>query len=937
MVIAKYGADWQYLSDEHEEIARLLGEMLDDYGNGQLDHLSYAVIGTFGVGKTQFLFHIFKTAKEKGLLPLYWIAEDLFREVITSSSETATPGDIYQLIEQKVENLKKALSEKNEAKVWEILDPRGKLRNDTPELVDLIIKEFSRPEVYDNKIVLLVDELEGQYGVLQEKTQTKDRSPLRDWLESKSYLKFLAFAPAGIYELGGADRGRVKRIVLPPADTDYIRKNLVKDAGRSNACWWLSRGKARQLFKACEVLNRRGPVADADVASRILKQELDWIGQAPTQVPPAFTSAIEPSKIPILLSLCPREGQNSRRYVIDVSKLRTGQLADKLIEAFAINKDNAMLISEYFKRTVKTLSNEDNFTYIENEELPELFCLVFDHLLEYEHGSPEVSGNLGEILNLYEKVGREKAALYGIIGTLWELKETKFQLPLTIGEIRKTFPFPTMNPIIKNYIPIEMKKKWTGKGLPLWKWTEGYTTLLFFVSERDFVNYSEKDEFLSLAIPDSKAVLCLFSTGETLNEKKPLFNWLEQASKLRFAELPSLLSDFLLSASGEIQGEIPGDLSLCLKNFKSNNDVLLSRKTEIYSEAIDEIKVNLVPKPQVFDKGALPDVDTIWGEGHMDRDIAVIGISLSFIDVSSQEKQLLAETREFFRSGREGRGNGDLNPLMGRGGYIALCNELLPRYGRKKELKDSEPLGRLKGYWRDDERNMLADLSRILPLEHFLKLNHNENMNRLLEAFWKSVRKEFDSNGLEDLIQRYQREINPALDDCSSLEIEARADLGISGIDFGEKEKIIKAKDSIKRFSEIAQDSVKDDGDASRYIKSVIDTLMSVMTESFEKDMRSLLSSSGSSRRSVGDLKKVAVDLLQNFWEYRKAVKYLGIKEDDMKKIVSEQMLIGGHPTLLELETLTKEKKEFLEDISKNLGLLNKKLDGLQNIFKMEV
>lgn len=175
MVIARYDVEWQYLSKDHEEIANKLSKMLSEYVDEELEHLAYAVIGTFGVGKTQLLFHIFKCSKDKGLLPLYFIAEDLLREVISAEkSDVITPGDIYTLIEEKVKNLKKALSEKNEDKVREILDPRGKLKSDVPEIVDVILKEFSGPNVSNVKVVLLVDELEGQYGVLQEKVQTKD-------------------------------------------------------------------------------------------------------------------------------------------------------------------------------------------------------------------------------------------------------------------------------------------------------------------------------------------------------------------------------------------------------------------------------------------------------------------------------------------------------------------------------------------------------------------------------------------------------------------------------------------------------------------------------------------------------------------------------------------------------------------------------------------
>lgn len=933
MVIARYQIDWQYLSKDHEEIAKKLSKILDHHVNEQLDHLAYAIIGTFGAGKTQLLYHIFKCAKNKQLLPLYFIAEDLFREVISSTDKVFTPGNIYTFIEEKVGNIKRALSENNVEIVRKILDPRGKLKNDVPELVNVLIKDFSRPDVNGTKVVLLIDELEGQYGVLQEKVQTRDRSPLREWLESINYVKFLAFAPAGIYELGGADRDRVKRIVLPPADIEYVRENLIKDIGKSNACWWLSRGKARQLFKACEVLKEKSNIIEADAASRIIKMELDSIGQAPTQVPAAETSRIDPSKIPFLLYLCPIKGETAKRYVIDINTLDTGELADKLIEAFDVRKDNAILISEYFRRTVKALSDDKGITYIEDRDLPEMFCLVFDHLLEYEHGSPELSATLGEILNLYERVKKEGAALYGIIGILWELKETIWQLPLTIGEIRKAFPFPTMNPIVKNYIPSEMKKKWEGKKLPVWKWTEGDISILFFASERDFMNYSEKDEFLSLTLPNGKGTLCLFPTGEMLKEKKPLFNWLEKNEKLKFIELPPLLSDFLLSAAGEIEGEVPGDLHLYLKSFKENKeDILLSRKSEIYSEAINEIIRSYFLRPNAYSKGTPPDAVDVWGKTKIrDRDPMVAGVALAFADLTSKQKQLLAEIMELFKGGREGKGIGDLRPLLPSGGLPTLADDLLPRYGRRRELKDSEPISRLKGYWRNHERGELVELARILSLEHFLKLHSDEDMRRLLEALWRTVRLEFDFKGIETLIQTFEKDVLPVLKECHKLERDGVSNFGLSGINFEAKENLVKAKDGFEKLLKVAQAAVVDEGSASPLVRYLVKIFMRALN--VESDIRELESFLSSAKRALEELNAAGNNLRKNFWEYSKATKFLGMSEENIGELVSKQMKIGGTPTLQKLQNEATENKEYLERINTSLGQLNNKLDELYRVF----
>jgi len=92
MSVADYNRKWEYLSKEHEIKDKEVQEILNKYrDNKPLKYMAYAVLGTYGVGKTQFLYHIHKLAIEKGILPLYFLAEDLFREIITEN-RTWTPG-----------------------------------------------------------------------------------------------------------------------------------------------------------------------------------------------------------------------------------------------------------------------------------------------------------------------------------------------------------------------------------------------------------------------------------------------------------------------------------------------------------------------------------------------------------------------------------------------------------------------------------------------------------------------------------------------------------------------------------------------------------------------------------------------------------------------------------------------------------------------------
>jgi hypothetical protein len=929
MPVADYNREWEHLSIEHETKHFEVKEILSSYiGNKPLKYMAYAILGTYGVGKTQFLYHVHKLAIEKGVIPLYFLAEDLFREVITEN-QTWTPGNVYNLIEDKISKLKEFLSKKVSAEIQNILDPRGKIRKDSPELVERVLEQFSGRVSEEDKITLLVDELEGQYGNLQRLVQSRDRSPLREWLESKSHLKFLAFAPAGIYELGGADRDRVKRIVLPAADTKYIREKLIRDAGKSNSCWWLSRGKARQLFKCVDVISKRDSIDEASIVSRILKQELDSIGQPPTEVPPAVTDKIRPSKIPFLLRLSPVPGEKRRRYVINAGELRTGEFAEKLIEAFRIAKDNAVLISEYFKKTLHALSDSEWITYIDEDDLPELFCLVLDHFLEYEHGDPELSKRFGEILSLYEKSKKESAAIYGIIGRLWELRETEYQLPLAIGEIRGAFPFPTMNPVVKNYVPEEMKKKWEGRGLPLWIWKEGTTTILFFASARDLKAYSETDEFLSLSLPDGSGLLSLLPPDEeiTKEEKGFLLKWLEENAKLKIIKLQPLLTDFLLSASGELF-EIPGGFQETLRDFKQNKeDILLSRKSEIYGKAIDDTVTDELPRPTIFCSETPPDATAIWGKGQIEREISVGGIALAFSKLKPEERNILVDLRELFKGGREGRGEGDLHILLpSKGGYSTLVDDLLPRLGRKKELKDAEPVARLRGYWRENEKRNLENLARILPLKDFLKLHPEEDINRLLEALWRVTRVNFEVGKIDELLEKLQKDIIPTLKMCRDLE-KMVVGLGSSGVDFGDYEQWVKSLPSFERLSEILSKSTN----ASSLVKTITMLLVENI-EDIDSDIRILSNLCRNAKRALAELRESAENLEKNFSEYKKAVKFIGVSKKDLKKMIDEQTKMAGVRKIERTKEEANEIKDYLDTVSAQLAELEQKLDQLQGV-----
>lgn len=938
-ILADYEAEWEHLSKPHEDVEKRIETILNQYSQAPNSEFkwSYAVIGTFGAGKTQLLYHIFKKSVERGLLPLYFVAEDLFREIISKDTgQTWFPGTLNALVAEKVERARDSLTRSDVQALKEVLNPRNE---NTTKMMEELINQFSGDQCLPRTVVLL-DELEQQYGTLQDNVEAKDRSPLREWFEGKGHLKFVALAPAGIYEMGGADQTRVDRIVIPPADVSYIReKYLPQNPGKANACWWLSRGKPRHLFKAYEKLKQLDTDSlEAPAIHLLVRDELDSIGQEPSRVPPAVLEGIPANRCRLLLNLAPIEGETRRRFVIDAHNLDTGLFAEKLreaFEAFKLKREDAALIGGYFKMVTKALSDESGFSYVDLDDLPELLGLTLDLFLEYEHASPQVKGRLRELMSLYE--GLRQPNLFVSLPPLWDSRESSKQLPFSVRQIREAFPFPVMNPMVKNYVPKDIESKLEGQGLPIWKWEEGSIAVLFFASWRDFETYSRKDEFYSLVLPDSKGLLCILPVEQVEGERTILHKWLEQNGKLKIAPAPPLLADFLFSAAGEIQSTIPGELTEILTRFQEDKtDVILSRKSRIYSEAIhDLVRTNLLI-PASFCRQLPPYADSVWGNSQIGNPaIAVPGCALAFGNMNPTERVSLARLQELFKSGKEGRGAGPLHPFIvrPRAGHTSVVDDLVPRYDTRGEVRNSPAVARLKEYFGVAEKE-LSELARLLTLQDFLKLSDEENRRRLVEAFWRAVRGEFDEEGLDSLTERMEREVVPIVREASQLEAEVINHLALEGIDFDDAEDIVRAKDGLEKLLGNAKDVAQDRGSGAPLVRNLYRLLMSQLLDNIDKDLRNLSSSLGSSKTAVSSIKGVSEDLKKNFWEHGKAAQFAEIKEEDINSLVSQETRIEGRLSLGELEEEIRARITSLEGVSESLASLERTLTKLETAIR---
>src|SRR5687767_7932291 len=81
-ILPYYEMEFQPLSKRHEGLLGRTENLLLDYAAGTRIHPTYALIGTFGAGKTQLLYHLHRSALLRGLVPIHILAEDLFDAVI---------------------------------------------------------------------------------------------------------------------------------------------------------------------------------------------------------------------------------------------------------------------------------------------------------------------------------------------------------------------------------------------------------------------------------------------------------------------------------------------------------------------------------------------------------------------------------------------------------------------------------------------------------------------------------------------------------------------------------------------------------------------------------------------------------------------------------------------------------------------------------------
>ena len=929
-IVADVKQDWESLSDDHEKLTNHVGEILDKYVMGEEADLSFLITGVFGIGKTLLMIHIFKECLNKGLLPLYVLAEDIFGTIAEGR-----PGDLKRKTNNFVSSFVECFKDEDYEEIRTLIRAeKGELKNDL-----LNILEHNQGKVkHAGKVVLLVDELEDEYKSIKEKIGT---DPLRLLLQDKSYLKFLSLTPSGVYGLGGADESRLQKLNIPPVSIEYIRTKIEDiSVGKANALWWVSRGIPRHVIKNRERIKNISEM-DGDYKIGQTLDALDRIGKEPGRVSAVDLGFItDQSRIKHLIDLLPRTYQTYKGFTIN-KDLVEGELSNILQNVFGLSDNDekrkfALMISHYFKLVAMTISDENFNAYLEGNEINEFMGLSLDILLENEYKSSIVEKNMVQLLDIYEKIKDGTILLTTLITNQIDgvsFTDLEKKLPFAIREIRRLFPLPMANPIIKSN-PKEVIRDVEGRGKPVCKVDEN---AIFFASYRDFEQYLGTDEFKDKALPDEKYLMVLlpeerFSEYESViqnptSKNEQLLKWLDESKKLRVVKLPPSIKLFLLSLYG-YENRVPFDIQDVASQIKTSLDPLLQKKFELYYVALQELIEDSKLTPKYFFKHKIEPkgVGDVWGASQITEDnvdVAVAGLSQAFRSISPIDKSKLISLRELFRT-KERRGK--LANIKVGHALPTLADDLLPRKDRKGNLVDAPSVESLKEFWGKDTKENLEKLAILLPFQEFKKLNPDPSYKRILEAFWRAIREEFNVEPLDDLKRRLN-EILSRIEYVLKVGRNARKNFKF-GIILDEKyQNIVKSLEGIKELTKISSND--------KLLNYILQLYLDGVLNKIESDGNALYNDVGRIDSRLESLEIRINEVMDSIKDKKEVLDFIKDKTSytELKQEIESLKKIENDLSLSDTEIELRERVSLMDTIFSKFGELEMKLNALKEKF----
>jgi len=309
---------------------------------------------------------------------------------------------------------------------------------------------------------------------------------------------------------------------------------------------------------------------------------------------------------------------------------------------------------------------------------------------------------------------------------------------------------------------------------------------------------------------------------------------------------------------------------------------------------------------------------------------------LAFTDLATEQKTLLARLRELYKGGREGRGAGDLTKLKPRGGTVTLADDVLPRLTMAKLPSDSGVIQRVQSYWVTEDREALSQLARLVPISPFVRLSEEPDRRRLLAALWRSTRQDFDFGeeypNLLDLHRLVKNQVVPIVEEAHELERNVKEKLNMTGVTFDFDEVLVKAKGGLAELCDIMESALKlTDTTGASAVRIIVRIFAHELDASAH--VKSLQVKCSAAKQATERLLRTADLLVKNFYEFPKAVRFLGLaSESVLQEYASEQLSIRRTLSPQQLTTEAQERHQRLDSVSGQLRRLQESLERLREV-----
>ena len=782
--------EWRALSGQHERYLEQIGAYIDELSKGNTGIPRLAVVGPYGQGKTQLLFHIMKVVSDKGGLAVYTHADCILKLIERQCGPDGSilPSDLPQLVKSgMLADLKHLNQEDKLILVRE------------PEIIRYLKKRMAA-DASPRFLVILIDEMEQAYESLQRRVETNDKNPMRSLLDSTEVYTVLAFAPRSMYEYklgaafgeGDAERRRLDTLYLPPVSAQEIKRFLhVPDKGFANFLWWVSRGRARFLIKARQqsknysIREQRGFRAFSEAMGNISGVpcfDLDALVDKSGEFVSTWIG---------ILDLAPIVASDDRApallFTVD------GDLERKAASFFGklgFSGTHSLDLATYFCFLLDAISGEDGQAVVKKKDALALLRATYELTLEYTFREKLV-GRLQEELDKLEGQPDLRYSLPDMMeeADVAERVKPAKMLCFDFEKLLEFFPFPLSSPQLPGAAKEDVTR-WLNSlpAVPLAEDQESSAAVLFF---RDFAHWKlyceeEKHAFIEKAFPERMRTSVLLLDGEVASKDVPAVGrWLQKQGRLSIQKLrPSLLADFLANAvyllepnPREPQPPLRNQLEILRRRFEDKNDRATTGKIFRYSSALNHLVCSLPTELAGSTTSFTYGKKGVAFEGDFSRQQGTEAFpypfTIAFFDQDTEGLRALAQIRS--QAERTGRPLFDFLP--DRGGYRTAVR-YLPTINKKGVPEHNDSVESIRLQYAD-KATQLKELNALVSKDEVSELVEDDLAKYLLQCCHEAHRFKPIAQGEKKLIQQYLQGALKIQKDIATYEETLRAGIGI--------------------------------------------------------------------------------------------------------------------------------------------------------------